>query len=122
MNTLALNNLPSLWRPPYHYLLKGNSFLYQLNAWSWGILAFFVFLQTAFYPNFENLSALLACVLAWILITSIYLNAALLRGYPLTSFLIIAFALTQFYFPVIFSFPPPRPMSVLLLQARAFRA
>ncbi|MBK1442224.1 hypothetical protein JHJ32_19665 [Parapedobacter sp. ISTM3] len=38
------------------------------------------------------------------MITTIYFKPAILRGYPLTSFLVIAFALTQFYFPVVFTF------------------
>lgn len=78
-------------------------FLSQFVFWSWIILIVAALLQSIIFYSFNNLVAVGCVIAAWVLTTTIFLRPLLLKNFPLSTFLIIGFVFTQFYFPMVFT-------------------
>ncbi len=82
---------------------ESSSFLLNLVPCSWAVLGLMVVLQCVFFPGLSNFTCISYVVMAWLLNSLIFLNPKVLKNHPLSSFLIIGFTCTQFYFPLVFT-------------------
>ena len=82
----------------------------QLVRWSWIILLFSAFLQLLLFWSTINVIAVLCVVFAWAIVTNALLRPAVLKNFPFSSFIIIGFTCTQFYFPLLFTLLEGKPI------------
>lgn len=88
----------------------GNGFLQRFIQWSWIILSISSLLQLIFFPNSANVVAIACVLIAWLILTKFFLKSIVLNLYPLSTFLIIGFTSTQFYFPLLFTLLEGKPV------------
>ncbi|EOR92911.1 hypothetical protein ADIARSV_3999 [Arcticibacter svalbardensis MN12-7] len=87
-----------------------NTFVIKLVKWSWVVLLVAAFLQALIFSTYANFIAI-ACVLtAWTITSKVFLQRDALKNYPLSSFLVIGFTSTQFYFPLLFTLLEGKPV------------
>ena len=82
---------------------KEGRFLTRFVRWSWIVLVISSILQLGIFWSLENALAVGIVVVAWFTLTKLFLRPEILATYTLSSFLIIGFTLTQYYFPLIFT-------------------
>jgi len=90
-------------KPVTIQLTRVAGFLDKLILWSWIIFFSAAAYQCLFWWSIPNLVAMLYVAFAWLLLCLLYFQQFTLQRYPLSSFLIIGFTATQFYFPLIFT-------------------
>jgi hypothetical protein len=77
-------------------------FLTNLVRGSWVVLFICIIYQLIFFAEITNVIAMSSVVLAWLLCTKIWLRKEMLETYLISTFMIIGFVATQFYFPLLF--------------------
>lgn len=88
-----------------------NEFLSKMVRGSWGLLFICFIYQLFFFPELTNTMMVAAVALAWFILVKFFLTRELLWNFPLSSFLIIGFTATQFYFPLIFTSLEGKPIT-----------
>lgn len=91
-------------------LKNRKGFLFHFVRWSWIVLLVFSTLQIALFGSLENAAAVACVVLAWLILTKFFLRPGVLQTYPLSSFLVLGFTTTQFYFPLVFTLLEGKPV------------
>ncbi len=81
-----------------------------LAKWSWIVLLIAAFVQVLIFTTLPNVVAVASVLLAWQIVKRIFLKKEMLEAFPLSSFLIIGYASTQFYFPIIFTLIEGKPL------------
>ena len=71
--------------------------------WSWIALIVASLYQCIFHTDIVNLLASFAVALGWAMVTRIFLRSSVIENFPLSSFVIIAFASSQLYLPLLFT-------------------
>jgi hypothetical protein len=89
---------------------KEIGFLTQVVRLSWVILFAAIIYQLIFFPEVINFVAIAAVVFAWIITTAIWLRPKMLETYLLSTFMILGFSSSQFYFPLIFTTMEGKPL------------
>jgi len=69
---------------------------------SYAILILCIAYQLIFFWSLVNLTAIGYVVFAWILFSKFFLSAAMVKNYPFSSFIILGYTATQFFFPLLF--------------------
>ena len=82
---------------------ESDTFLPKLIFWSWIVLGISISFQCLNFYSPENVFAMCCIVLSWFVLANLFLKKEKLEQYPLSSFLIIGFTATQFYFPLLFT-------------------
>lgn len=85
-------------------------YISKLVRWSWMLLLGASFLQVFIFSVMENMVAVVCTLFAWLITTKMFLKHDVLKIYPLSAFLIIGFAATQFYFPLVFTLLEGKPV------------
>ncbi|QNP51197.1 hypothetical protein [Hymenobacter qilianensis] len=78
--------------------------------WSWIILGFASLFQVVLFGSLDNSIATGAVILAWLLLCRAVLSYKNINTYPLSSFILIGYVSTQFYFPLIFTLLEGKPL------------
>jgi len=113
------SNLRSALTPPAALSYKAlaypdrpdtNSFLFNFVRSSWLALFAACLFQVVFYLSVANLFALGCIIIAWAVLSAQFLRPDRLHTYPLSSFLLIGFTATQFYFPLLFTTLEGKPV------------
>jgi hypothetical protein len=86
------------------------AFLRQVVRASWIILFLAIAYQLIFHPEITNVIGMLAVVFAWIVATRTWLRPNMLQAYLLSAFMLLGFASTQFYFPLLFTTIEGKPL------------
>jgi len=89
---------------------KTASFTDKVVLWSWVIFFSAATYQCLFFWSIPNFVALLYAGFAWLLLCLLYIQEFTLKRFPLSSFLIIGFTATQFYFPLVFTSVELKPL------------
>ncbi len=92
------------------------SFINTFSKGSWKVLLFFSFFQLFFFHNAANLFAVAIVLLNWLVLTKFLLRPINFSYYPLSTFLILGFCLTQFYFPLVFTLIEGKPVVYNLIR------
>ncbi len=95
--------------------LKAVAFLPKIIYWSWIVLGVCSLFQALYFENEFNLEAIGCILFAWGLTTKFLMQKSILVNYPLSSFIILGFVATQFYFPLIFTTLEFKPVVFNLL-------
>ena len=90
---------------------KNDSFLTTCTRLSWIILFLAAFFQCVFFGTAEVIVLCFCVAFAWFILTKIFFQIKILQHFPLSSWLIIGFTLTQFYFPLIFTLLEGKPIT-----------
>jgi hypothetical protein len=77
---------------------------------SWGILLATAVYQIIFYSDIINIVAIAAVIFAWIITSKIWLDVKMLELYPISSFMILGYVSSQFYFPLLFTTLENKPL------------
>lgn len=93
-----------------NYTGTKKNFLSQAVRASWIVLVISIFYQLFFFSELTNIIAMMAVVFAWLVATRIWLQPKMLKTYLLSSFMLIGFASTQFYFPLLFTTIENKPL------------
>ncbi|OUJ73887.1 hypothetical protein [Hymenobacter crusticola] len=88
-----------------------NSFLFNFVRSSWLALFAACVFQIVFFSSVANLFALGCIIIAWALLSAQFLRPDRLNTYPLSSFLLLGFTATQFYFPLLFTTLEGKPVT-----------
>ncbi|HKG05823.1 MAG TPA: hypothetical protein VKB19_05160 [Pedobacter sp.] len=88
----------------------GTPFIDKFKSWSYGMLVLCIAWQLIFFWSAANLAAIAYVVLTWGIFCLYFLNAAMLKGYPFSSFIILGYTATQFYFPLLFITLEAKPL------------
>jgi hypothetical protein len=86
------------------------SFLRLINIASWSMLLGSTVFQLVFFPEVENIAAIIAVYFSWFLVTKVWLQPRMLNTYLISSFMIICFVLSRFYLPLIFTTIENKPL------------
>ncbi len=86
------------------------NFLNQVVRSSWVILFLAIGYQLFFFSEITNIIAMMAVVFAWWITTRIWLQPKMLQTYLLSSFMLLGFTSTQFYFPLLFTTIENKPL------------
>jgi hypothetical protein len=87
-----------------------DNFLRQTVRASWIVLLLCIVYQLFFFSELTNIIAMMAVVFAWFIATKIWLQYKMLDTYLLSSFMVIGFASTQFYLPLLFTTTENKPL------------
>lgn len=90
---------------------ENHSFLYFFNYWSWIILIFASILQCILFLTITNILAVIIVTISWFILQKWFLNPETLNNYPISSFIVIGFSVTQLYFPLVFTLVEGRPIT-----------
>ncbi|RYE16260.1 MAG: hypothetical protein EOP45_17800, partial [Sphingobacteriaceae bacterium] len=96
--------------PPVYTARVSKGFLPLFVQLSWVTLIIFSLAQIFFFTSLDNILSVICIATAWLILTSLFLKPKVLGEYPLSVFLIIGFAITQFYFPLIFTSLEGKPV------------
>lgn len=95
--------------------VKKASYLSAIKRWSWMLLLACGLFQGLYFEDKFNVEAI-CCVLAgWWIITRFLLTKPVLVNYPLSAFVILGFAATQLYLPLVFTTMEFKPLVFNLL-------
>lgn len=86
------------------------AFLRQVIRTSWITLFLAIGYQLIFHSEITNVTGMVAVVFAWIITTRTWLRPNILKTHLLSSFMILGFASTQFYFPLLFTTIEGKPL------------
>jgi len=87
-----------------------DSFLFNFVRGSWVALLVACLFQAVFFLSTANLFAIGCIIIAWALLSTQFLRPDRINNYPLSSFLLIGFTATQFYFPLVFTTLEGKPV------------
>ena len=87
-----------------------SGFMSLFVLWSWRILIPVSILQCLCWSTPANFFAVAVVLLAWKLTTTFLLPLDVFFKYPLSSFVILGYSLTQFYFPLVFTLIESKPI------------
>jgi hypothetical protein len=90
--------------------VKRKEFIIQFNKWSWAVLLIACYFQLIAFSSTKNIIAIAYVLFAWILSTKFIFVKQFLLDFTLSTFLLIGFTLTQFYFPLIFTSLENKPL------------
>ncbi len=85
-------------------------FLRQVVKASWVLLFLAIVYQLVFFAEITNIIAMTAVVFAWLITTKTWLRPELLEKYLISTFMILGFAASQFYFPLLFTTLENKPL------------
>ncbi len=80
-----------------------------LVRWSWIILIIASTLQCVLFPDVANWICVGYIAIAWLIVTNLFLRPTVLEKFPFSTFLILGFATTHFYFPLLFTLLEGKP-------------
>jgi hypothetical protein len=83
--------------------MVGSTFLGQAKFYSRVILLIALFFQCYFFWTTDNIIAIANIAIVWLIVTEFIITDDMIRKYPLSLFIVIGFASTQFYFPLLFT-------------------
>ncbi|PZR24711.1 MAG: hypothetical protein DI535_21185 [Citrobacter freundii] len=86
-------------------------FLAGFLKWSWIILIFAGIVQCIVWPYLKTAFAFFVILVAWRLVTRFVMRAQIIREYPLSSFVILGFSLSQYCFPLVFTLMEGKPVT-----------
>ena len=89
---------------------KETEFLSQITKISWVFLCLSILYQLIFFPGITNIVGMTAVVFAWFVTTKIFLQPKMLQTYLLSTFMILGFVASQFYFPLLFTTIENKPL------------
>lgn len=89
---------------------RNDSFLAKFTTGSWAVLIISAICQCVFFPSFENFSAVLCVTFSWAIITYNFIKKDQFNTFPLSTFLVLGFAVTQLYFPLVFTLLESKPI------------
>lgn len=108
MNTEISSDIPA--KPIAIRFRRIISFTDKVIYWSWFIFFIAFAYQCLFFWSMPNFTAMLHVAFGWLIICLLFLKENTLKRFPLSSFLIIGFTATQFYFPLIFTSIELKPL------------
>ena len=76
------------------------AFLRRAVRFSWVALIVAILYQCIFFPEIENIVAMVAVVFAWVIATTMLLRQNALETNLISTFMLIGFVSTQFLFPI----------------------
>ncbi len=85
-------------------------FLRQIVRGSWFVLFFAIAYQLIFYSGITNIIGMVAVVFGWIVASKALLTPRLLQTNLMSTFILLGFASTQFYFPLLFTTIEGKPL------------
>lgn len=88
---------------PLVKVMVGSTFLGQAKFYSRVILLIALFFQCYFFWTTDNIIAIANIAIVWLIVTEFIITDDMIRKYPLSLFIVIGFASTQFYFPLLFT-------------------
>ncbi|HZI26270.1 MAG TPA: hypothetical protein VFD46_14395 [Chryseolinea sp.] len=91
-------------------LIGEKDFTAQVVRISWVILFLGILFQLIFFAEITNIIAMTAVVFAWLITTKIWFRKKMLETYLLSTFTIIGFASSQFFFPLLFTTIENKPL------------
>jgi hypothetical protein len=98
------NNTYQLKKPiPLAKVMVGSAFLGQAKFYSRVMLFIALCFQCYFFWTTDNIIVLANIAIVWLLITEFMITDNMVKKYPLSVFIIIGFASTQFFFPLLFT-------------------
>ena len=77
---------------------------------SWVALILAIIYQCIFFPEIENIVAMVAVVFAWIIATRMLLRIKALETHLISTFILLGFVASQFYFPLMFTTMENKPL------------
>ena len=86
------------------------AFLRRAVRFSWIALIVAILYQCVFFPDIENIVAMTAVVFAWVIATTMLLKQKALETNLISTFMLIGFVSTQFYFPLMFTTMENKPL------------
>ncbi|QXV64849.1 hypothetical protein INP83_17440 [Mucilaginibacter sp. 21P] len=86
------------------------SFIESLQKWSWWVLVLTSVLQVFVFTTLPNAVAVVCVLATWYYTKTVFLKIGMIKDYPLSTFLILGFTLTQFYFPLLFTLAEWKPV------------
>ena len=89
---------------------KDTGFLRRGVRFSWVALVVAIIYQCIFFPEIENIVAMTAVVFAWVIATTMLLRPKALETNLISTFMIIGFVSTQFFFPLMFTTMENKPL------------
>lgn len=98
-----ISNIASLER-------RGVPFLKQAIMASWAVLFIAIIYQLVFFGDIINIIAMSAVAFAWLVTSTIWLKKQMLEKYLVSSFMILGFTSSQFYFPLLFTTLENKPL------------
>lgn len=87
-----------------------NTVVSQLLRWLWIVLLSCSVLQLVLFWSVANTIAVLCVIFAWAIVSNEILRPAVLKNFPLSSFIILGFTCTQLYFPLLFTLLEGKPI------------
>ncbi|SNC77529.1 hypothetical protein SAMN06265337_4115 [Hymenobacter gelipurpurascens] len=85
-------------------------FLSSFIQWSWLVLVFSALFQIVLFDTKANIICVGCVIISWGIVTCVFLSRASLQKYPLSTFLMLGFSATQFYFPLVFTLIEGKPL------------
>lgn len=85
-------------------------FCTQASRWSWLVLVFSALFQCIFHWSLINITGVASVILAWLVTTKLLLVPSMLQRFPLSTFLLVGFTSTQFFFPLMFTSLEGKPL------------
>lgn len=89
---------------------RDGEFIAKVVRMSWILLFVTSLFQVLFFWSIDNILAIGAVYLGWVINTKIFLRHSMIEKYPFSTFLIIAFISTQLYFPLLFTSIEYKPL------------
>ena len=89
---------------------QNNNFIDNLINWSWIVILISSIFQFIFFQIVENTLAIICVIFAWLLVTIFFFRLRILQQYPLSTFFLIGYTSTQFYFPLVFTSIEVKPI------------
>lgn len=86
------------------------AFLKRIVRGSWVILVLLSLYQLVFFTDETNLIAVAAVILVWFVTTNVWLKKEILERYLISTFIILGFTTSQFYFPLLFTTLENKPL------------
>ncbi len=86
------------------------AFLRRAVRFSWVALFAAILYQCIFFPEIENIVAMVAVVFAWVIATTMLLRQNALETHLISTFMLIGFVSTQFFFPLMFTTMENKPL------------
>ncbi|MFD2934218.1 hypothetical protein [Spirosoma flavum] len=85
-------------------------FAVKIVRWSWVVLVISSIFQCIFFQSLENFVAVGCVLIVWSVVTNVFLRSSTLKNFPLSTFLLLGFSSTQFYFPLLFTLLEGKPI------------
>jgi len=92
--------------PVNHALLPATQetdFRSQTYRWSWIVLIVAAFYQCVFHLEMVTVIAVFCSILGWAVASRLFLGGPIMLDFPFSSFVILGFAASQLYFPLLFT-------------------